>query len=119
MAATKTNGFWQVMAAIAMGLILEIVNAQQPVAAPAAAPVAQPAAAPVAPAPAPAPAPTAAQSLVPTMAPSIDVVVIYNNLSQLDIGLICSTVILFVLLICTCYMYCRLPAPVAKGYSQV
>ena len=109
----KTNGFWQIMATIAMGLMMEIANAQQPVAAPVAAPVAQPAAAPVAPAPAP------DYSSVPTMAPSIDVVVIYNNLSQLDIGLIATTVILFVLLICTCYMYCRLPAPVAKGYSQV
>ncbi len=104
----KSSGFWQVVATIAMGLILQIANAQQPVAAPVEAPAAQPAAPPVVPG-----------SVVPTMAPSIDVVVIYNNLTQLDIGLICSTIILFVLLICTCYLYCRLPAAPPKGYSQV
>lgn len=105
----KTNGFWQMMAAIAIGLILACVNAQAPVTAPVQAPVQAPVVSPT---------PERA-SMVPTMAPSIDVVVIYNNLTQLDIGLIATTVILFVLLICTCYMYCRLPAPVAKGYSQV
>jgi hypothetical protein len=63
--------------------------------------------------------PAAHVSAAPTQAPSLDVIVIYNNLTTVDIGLICATVIMFVIMCITCYLYCSTPSAKSQGYSQV